>query len=122
MGLTYKSYVQSIDAQSSKGACTTIPIDNIMEALTQTHKIFDKFTEFEVDVFSILGMRNLSAFVGEVFALSLDKSSNGLLIKNPHQDGYPDLLLMDDDGKADWEKLSGRMKEKSPFSPFPNDC
>ncbi|MGB1206598.1 MAG: hypothetical protein ACPG5B_13175 [Chitinophagales bacterium] len=92
----------------------------ILEAIEFTHYIFDKFLDFEVDVFGILGMRNLSAFVGEVFAKALEKKSDGLLIKNPHQDGYPDLLLMDEKGKEYWQKLSDMLKDKAPFSPFVN--
>jgi hypothetical protein len=43
---------------------------------------------------------------------------DGLLEKNPHQDGYPDLLLLDGKGKAAWDKLQKRLREKQPFSPF----
>lgn len=120
MPLNYKIYTQSIEIQSTRGVAKEVSTDAITKAVTYTHEVFDKFIEFEVDVFSILGMRNLSAFVGEVFAQSLSKFSEGLLISNPHQDGYPDLLLMDDNGKADWERLRANLKAKAPFSPFPN--
>jgi len=71
-------------------------------------------------VFAILGMRNLSAFIGEVFASSLALKAEGLFKANPHQDGYPDLLLMDDAGIQYWDKFSTRLRDKAPFSPFPN--
>lgn len=120
MPLNYRTYTKLIEVQSSRGVITNISIDSITKAVTYTHEIFEKFVEFEVDVFSILGMRNLSAFVGEVFAQSLGKFSDGSLIGNPHQDGYPDLLLMDENGKSDWERLKTLLKDKAPFSPFPN--
>jgi hypothetical protein len=63
-------------------------------------------------------MRNLSAFIGELLAASLAKNSNGTLRKNPHQDGYPDLLIMDDEGAALWASLEGNLRAKKPFSPF----
>jgi hypothetical protein len=99
-----------------------IQIENemILRAINYSHSILDKFTEFEVNVFEILGMRNLSAFIGEIFAASLIKCSNGLFIKNPHQDGYPDLLLFDKTGKILYDKLKDRLREKQPFSPFQN--
>ncbi len=97
-----------------------ISYKTIYEAMLLTHKTLDKFSEFEVDVFSLLGMRNLSAFVGETFVSSLARVSNGLLMKNPHQDGYPDLLLLDSKGKEILSILSEKMKEKEPFSPFIN--
>ena len=92
-------------------------------ALDDVHKIVDSITkDVPVDIFSILGMRNLSAFVGELFAKSLAKESNGRLIGNPHQDGYPDLLLMDRAGKKIYEEIRLRsgLRDKSPFSPFSN--
>lgn len=77
-----------------------------------------RLRNFEVDIFGLLGMRNLSSFVGELFGSYLLKQSNGLFIKNPHQDGYPDLLLLDKFGKPLWESLVSRAREKKPFSPF----
>ncbi len=58
-----------------------------------------RLRNFEGYIFWLLGMRNLSSFVGELFGSYLIKLSNGLFIKNPHQDGYPDLLLLDKFGK-----------------------
>lgn len=106
---------------SSKGAKETIDILVIEKALTDTHLVIGQITKnIPVDVFSILGMRNLSAFIGELFAASLIKESNGKYIKNPHQDGYPDLLLMNASGTAAYAKLerAGQLRDKGPFSPF----
>lgn len=69
-------------------------------------------------MFALLGMRNLSSFVGEAFAASLIKVTDGMFRKNPHQDGYPDLLLMDRSGESLWDSLRGQAGDKKPFSPF----
>lgn len=63
-------------------------------------------------------MRNLSALVGEVFANEMAKKSSGKFIRNPHQDGYPDLLLMDSHGKDFFDSLGKHQRDKAPFSPF----
>lgn len=51
--------------------------------------------EFDINIFETLGMRNLSGLVGEYFARSIMRLSNGNLQSNLHQDGYPDLCLTD---------------------------
>ncbi|MDM8549618.1 helix-turn-helix transcriptional regulator [Desulfobacterales bacterium HSG2] len=92
------------------------------KSLKRAHEIIDKIDGFEVNISEILGMRNLSALIGELFVISFAKESGGLFLKNPHQDGYPDLLLMDEKGKKVIEQLKtqNRLKEKTPFSPFLN--
>lgn len=100
-----------------------IDIELFNKALIDVHKIIGKITkDIPVDIFSILGMRNLSAFIGELFAISLIKESDGLFLSNPHQDGYPDLLLMDEVGLDFFKvaKENGMLRDKSPFSPFKN--
>jgi hypothetical protein len=39
-------------------------------------------------------MRNLSAVIGEIFVTACVKNLSGNFLKNPHQDGYPDLIAM----------------------------
>lgn len=95
-----------------------ISADFVKSAIEQTHKIIDQISSFDVDIFSILGMRNLSAFVGEVFVTACVKESKGLFTKNPHQDGYPDLLLLDKKGKELFDSLKDFLRDKAPFSPF----
>jgi hypothetical protein len=95
-----------------------LELTGIERAVHRTRSIVRKFAGFEIDVFSILGMRNLSAFVGEVFAAALVTEYPGILAKNPHQDGYPDLLLLDEAGEREWVRVANRIREKSPFSPY----
>ncbi len=108
---------------SGSGNQETIDLLIFENALHDVHNVIDTIIkEIQVDIFSILGMRNLSSFIGELFANSLAKKSKDRFIRNPHQDGYPDLLLMDEQGIKLYEEITARggIRDKSPFSPFPN--
>ena len=65
-------------------------------------KLNEVTQEFDINIFETLGMRNLSGMVGEYFARSIMRLSNGRLQSNLHQDGYPDLLLTDTTEKNDY--------------------
>jgi hypothetical protein len=95
-----------------------IDADIFYRATIRADEIIAKIQNFEVDIFKILGMRNLSAFIGEVYANALAIESDGLFIQNPHQDGYPDLLVMTKEGKAEYTRLKNNLRDKRPFSPF----
>lgn len=84
----------------------TLPATQVLKAVTYAHTQFDKLSTFDFDIYAVLGMRNLSSFVGEVFAASLIHVSGDQFVKNPHQDGYPDLLLMDKGGKDEFTRLA----------------
>jgi hypothetical protein len=96
-----------------------LSVEVVVQAIHRAHEVIEQLYTFDIDIAALLGMRNLSAFVGEIFAASMIKSSDNIFVKNPHQDGYPDLLLMDADGKKAWTDLADRRREKKPFSPFP---
>jgi transcriptional regulator with XRE-family HTH domain len=96
-----------------------VPAVMLTSAINVAHELIDDMYAVELDIAKTLGMRNLNAFIGELLAASIVKTSGGLFRANPHQDGYPDLLLMDAAGKSAWERLEGRQNEKAPFSPFP---
>lgn len=97
-------------------------VDLDIEVFKNAIGLFDekihKLAEIAGELFALLGMRNLSTLVGELFVASLAKSSAGLLVKNPHQDGYPDLLLMTEEGKKLLAGLVKNMQDKKPFSGF----
>ena len=95
-----------------------VPARSLLVAVNATHALIDDLYNADLNIATILGLRNLSAFVGELFAAALGKASNSLLAANPHQDGYPDLLLMDAQGREVWRELAERLDEKAPFSPF----
>jgi hypothetical protein len=103
---------------AGKSESLFVDIQVFRDALNLTNKNIDILKENAPDLFEILGMRNLSAFIGEMFVTSLAKSSGGLLVKNPHQDGYPDLLTMTNEGLALWKKLENNNQDKNPFSGF----
>lgn len=90
----------------------------LMSAVNLAHRLIDDMYSADLDIAFILGLRNLSAFVGELFGAAIVKTGEGRFIPNPHQDGYPDLLLMDATGRHHWRKLKDRLDEKKPFSPF----
>ena len=85
-------------------------------AIENTNKLFIELEEVSPYVSELLGLRNLSALVGQAFAKEIESASEGLLKLNPHQDGYPDLLLMDECGAIEFNKASPG--SKGPFSPF----
>ncbi|CAH1664759.1 hypothetical protein BOSEA31B_12734 [Hyphomicrobiales bacterium] len=107
---------------SGAGVVSRIDGEHLLQAVHETSSLARQISEFPVNIFEILGMRNLSAFIGELFAASLIRVCDGNFIKNPHQDGYPDLLLVDDNGRKLLSKLqqNGQLREKGPFSPFAN--
>ncbi len=81
--------------------------------------------KFDIDIFEAMGMRNLSGIVGEYLVKSLQLYSNGNLHSNLHQDGYPDLLLINNDArKAHFDSLytiiNGKKhpNDKHSFSPY----
>jgi len=96
-----------------------LPISVLEIALKRANDIFVDITNVAPYIYELLGLRNLSAFVGAAFARELQDASTGLLLLNPHQDGYPDLLLLDTIGTSAFNKVKHRIRAKEPFSPFP---
>lgn len=94
-----------------------ISSESVLKAIYHSQKIIDSLTNFEINIFQLLGMRNLSALIGEVFATTIIQENSELCRKNPHQDGYPDILLLDNLGLNAWNCIE-HLRDKSPFSPF----
>jgi hypothetical protein len=67
-----------------------------------------------IDILECLGTRNLSGMIGEIFGKNLVHAATGL-IKNPHPDGYPDILVLDEIGKEYMESVPHSKKKFSPF-------
>src|SRR3989344_3559975 len=101
-----------------KKSSADLDLELFKQAVGNFDETISKLGEVADGLFSTLGMRNLSAFIGEVFAAALAKASKGFLVKNPHQDGYPDLLVMTEEGKALLKTLEKNMQDKKPFSDF----
>lgn len=115
------SYIVNDEGEIRIPRGSTLSATALMQAADASHRILNRLANLEddINIFALLGMRNLSALVGEVYCASVVRVTNPLFRKNPHQDGYPDLLLMDDKGERAWENLKDRLREKDPFSPFP---
>jgi len=100
------------------GSSGKIDTKIFIDALTEFDRVIQIFEDVEIPIGDILGLRNLSAFVGEVYNRAVKKAAGNSLENNPHQDGYPDLLIMDDVGRRTWNKFLSQLHEKEPFSPF----
>ena len=112
------SYRYNLSANLSIVRNQSFSLELIKNAILKFNDTIKKIFDADIDISVLLGMRNLSSFVGEVFAASIISCSNKKFKKCPHQDGYPDLLLMDEFGQKLFDDLTGRHREKEPFSPF----
>lgn len=61
----------------------TIPTHLLMDAVDATHELLDDVYSADLDISAILGLRNLSAFVGELFAAAVARASGKRLELNP---------------------------------------
>lgn len=103
--------------------------DNLLKAINfcnEAIQALDAQTrQFDINIFEVLGMRNLSGMVGEYFAKSVQRFANNGLQSNLHQDGYPDLLLTNTLERLSYfntlyTEVDGKKypKDKALFSPF----
>ncbi len=103
--------------------------NEVLEAIRLTNdairKLHEQTSTEQINIFEILGMRNLSGVVGEYFGRCIVSAANGKLHSNLHQDGYPDLILINTpEKKAYFQTLytekNGKKypNSKSKFSPF----
>lgn len=100
-------------------------LDSIVFCNHAIYSLYKQTSQFDINVFEVLGMRNLSGMVGEYFAKSIQKHSNDYLQSNLHQDGYPDLCLTNTEEKLRYFQslytTTNNKKyplDKSRFSPF----
>lgn len=124
-----RNYILNPDISISHDGIKVLTPQNIVDAMNfgnnALKELSDTTLRFDINIFETLGMRNLSGMIGEYFARSVMKVSNGKLESNLHQDGYPDLLLVDTpQKKAYFDTLytvrNGRRYpiDKEHFSPF----
>ncbi|MBQ6730737.1 MAG: hypothetical protein IJR08_02395 [Bacilli bacterium] len=100
-------------------------IDSINLANSSIGKIDAEAKKLNINIFELLGMRNLSGFVGEVLVSSIETATGGKFVRNMHQDGYPDLMLNDTQDKKDYLRTTYVIKnnkiypkDKALFSPY----
>lgn len=61
----------------------TVPPRVVLAAVNFAHALIDDLYRADLDIAAVLGLRNLSAFVGELFATGLTKASGDLLAQQP---------------------------------------
>jgi len=105
--------IKTLDWENMK-----VDISQIEKAVDLTNETLLALSNFNgVNVSELLWMRNLSAVLWEIFVTACVKHLGGSFIKNPHQDGYPDLIAMNSIWKPFFESINNS-KEKKHFSPF----
>ena len=124
-----REYIQNLNQNVSYKGAEVLSSQDVVDAMnyanTALKELSDTTMRFDINIFETLGMRNLSGMIGEYFARSVMKISKGKLESNLHQDGYPDLLLVDTPRKRRYfETLyteNGGKRypiDKEHFSPF----
>ena len=124
-----RAYIQNGNLTVSYQGTTILSTQDVVDAMnyanTALKELSDTTMRFDINIFETLGMRNLSGMIGEYFARSVMKISNGKLESNLHQDGYPDLLLVDTPQKKTYfdslyTEINGKRYpiDKEHFSPF----
>jgi hypothetical protein len=97
----------------------------VLDTLKRTNRAIELIDDLaagnDIPIFTFLGLRNLSSFVGEIFASELYGLQADRLLPNPNQDGYPDLLALTPQGRLYIEERerNGETSEKRYWSPFP---
>ena len=124
-----RDYIQNPRTSVAYEGVPVLTAQEVIEAMNVANnairELSDTTMKFDINIFETLGMRNLSGMIGEYFARSVVKVSSGKLESNPHQDGYPDLLLVDTRQKKEYLDTLFIMKDgrrhpidKEHFSPF----
>lgn len=124
-----REYILNNNVTLNYGEATVLTPKDVADAMNFANKALKELSDttmrFDINIFETLGMRNLSGMIGEYLARSVVKISKGKLESNLHQDGYPDLLLVDtSEKKSYFDTLytiqNGRKypKNKDCFSPF----
>lgn len=109
------------DPKVSWSLTTQLVLDTLQSANRAIELIDDLAAGNDIPIFILLGLRNLSSLVGEIFASELYRLQKERLFPNPNQDGYPDLLALTPEGKqyvAERERR-GETSEKRFWSPYP---
>lgn len=124
-----REYILNPNVEISHKGVAVLTAQEVAEAMNYANNALRELSEttmrFDINIFETLGMRNLSGMIGEYFARSVQKVSNGKLESNLHQDGYPDLLLVDTPKKKAYYDTLYTVKggrkypiDKEHFSPF----
>lgn len=124
-----RTYLLNQDMRVSYKETIVLSPQDVVKAMNHANNalkdLSDSTRKFDINIFEALGMRNLSGLIGEYFARSVMSISNGKLVSNLHQDGYPDLLLVDTADKKKYFETLYTQKDgkkypidKEHFSPY----
>lgn len=108
---------------------TNIEVEHFIKSATESNTYLSElqtiFSQLDFNVFSRLGQRNISGFIGEVFKNFICKNVYCLKL-NPHPDGRPDALLLSENIASEYYKTSCfesrggmQMPIKANLTPFP---
>lgn len=101
-----KEYIKNTECSINYEGRRILTSQEVVEAMNfannALHELSETTLRFDINIFETLWMRNLSGMIGEYFARSITKISKGKLESNLHQDGYPDLLLVDETYKKEY--------------------
>ena len=110
--------INYITVKTLQGEHMQVDVLNLEKAVILTNETLQALTNFNgVNISELLWMRNLSAVIGEIFVTACVKNLNHSFIKNPHQDGYPDLIAMNTIWMPFFSSINAS-REKKHFSPF----
>jgi hypothetical protein len=108
---------------AGNGQTCTIDMKVVAKAVKDVNKTMKTICRLDkqkpkLKILQTAGMRNLSGSLGERFVESYTEFSNNCFIKNPNQDGYPDMLLMDGFGIAEYNEIKrlNRLRDKAAFT------
>lgn len=103
---------------------TSDVLEVVIEANIYIIHLSNLFKEKNLDFFEVLGQRNLSGLVGEIFSRFFCKKFNPF-VNNPHPDGRPDIIYLANKEIEDYYYkecfISSSKPIKSKLSPFPYD-
>ncbi|WP_374718213.1 hypothetical protein [Neobacillus sp.] len=129
MSISLENY--NIIKQQTPLANTLFNTEDILETVIETNNYIIELTKLskqkDFDLFDVLGQRNLSGLIGEIFSSFFCQKFKDF-VKNPHPDGRPDILnLMSQEAKQYYynecfQSTDNKQRPiKTKLSPFPYD-
>jgi transcriptional regulator with XRE-family HTH domain len=83
-----------------------------LKSANRTIELLDELSRMnEIPIFRLLGMRNLSSFIGAIYVHSVWQLMSEKFKINPHQDGYPDLCALTTAGRQYIERVEGMQRD-----------
>lgn len=117
--------------QQTPLANTQFNTRDILDVVVETNNYIIQLSKLveqkNFDLFDVLGQRNLSGLIGEIFSKFFSRKFSDF-VNNPHPDGRPDILHLANDETREYffneclQTIDGRQKPiKAKLSPFPYD-